>query len=102
MHQMNQIMANLQAASYSEASRPLVFKTPSMKAPDCLYGTQPLKVRSFIQSCQLILHNNQENLSEERKKVLDATSFLIGRAEKWIEAYLPNLTNQDPEYLLNN
>ncbi|MBW0585780.1 hypothetical protein O181_125495 [Austropuccinia psidii MF-1] len=32
MQQMTQIMANLQAASSSEASRPPAFKTPSMKA----------------------------------------------------------------------
>ncbi|MBW0480621.1 hypothetical protein O181_020336, partial [Austropuccinia psidii MF-1] len=33
MQKMTQIMANLQAASSSEASRPPAFKTPSMKAP---------------------------------------------------------------------
>ncbi|MBW0558050.1 hypothetical protein O181_097765 [Austropuccinia psidii MF-1] len=36
---MSQIMANLQADSSSEASRPLAFKTPSMKAPECFVGT---------------------------------------------------------------
>ncbi|MBW0572166.1 hypothetical protein O181_111881 [Austropuccinia psidii MF-1] len=95
MQKMTQIMANLQAASSSEASRPLAFKTPSMKAPECFDGTQPFKVRSFIQSCQLIFHNDPANFSQDRKKVLYATSFLIGRAAKWIEPYLSNLTNQD-------
>ncbi|MBW0509059.1 hypothetical protein O181_048774 [Austropuccinia psidii MF-1] len=52
-------MANLQADSSSEASRPPAFKTPSMKAPECFDGTQPFKVRSFIQYCQLIFHNDQ-------------------------------------------
>ncbi|MBW0576995.1 hypothetical protein O181_116710 [Austropuccinia psidii MF-1] len=79
---MTQIMANLQAASSSEASRPPAFKTPSMKAPECFDGTHPFKVRSFIQSCQLIFHNDLANFSQDRKKVLYATSFLIGRAEK--------------------
>ncbi|MBW0505878.1 hypothetical protein O181_045593 [Austropuccinia psidii MF-1] len=51
MQQMTQIMANLQAASSSESSRPPAFKTPSMKAQECFDGTQPFKVRSFIQSC---------------------------------------------------
>ncbi|MBW0544400.1 hypothetical protein O181_084115 [Austropuccinia psidii MF-1] len=102
MQQMTQIMANLQAASSSEASRPPAFKTPSMKAPEFFDGTQPFKVRSFIQSCQLIFHNDPENFSQDRKKVLYATSFLIGRAAKWIEPYLSNLTNQDPNYLLNS
>ncbi|MBW0468897.1 hypothetical protein O181_008612 [Austropuccinia psidii MF-1] len=51
MQQMTQIMANLQASASSEVSRPPSLKTPSMKAPECFDGTQPFKVRSFIQSC---------------------------------------------------
>ncbi|MBW0575677.1 hypothetical protein O181_115392 [Austropuccinia psidii MF-1] len=102
MQQMTQIMANLQAAPSSESSRPPAFKTPSMKAQECFYGTQPFKGRSFIQSYQLIFHNDPANFSQERKKVLYATSFLIGRAAKSIEPYLSNLTNQDSNYLLNS
>ncbi|MBW0496423.1 hypothetical protein O181_036138 [Austropuccinia psidii MF-1] len=102
MQQMTQIMANLEAALSSEASRPPAFKTPSMKAPECFHGTQLFKVRSFIKSFQLISHNDLENFSQYRKKVLYATSFLIGRAAKWIETYLSNLTNRDPNYLLNS
>ncbi|MBW0521472.1 hypothetical protein O181_061187 [Austropuccinia psidii MF-1] len=99
--QMTKIMANLQEASVSESSRPPALKTPSMKAPECFYGAQPFKVRSFIQSCQCIFHNDPANLSQDRKNVLYATSFLIGRAEKRIQNYLSNLTNSDPNYLLN-
>ncbi|MBW0508942.1 hypothetical protein O181_048657 [Austropuccinia psidii MF-1] len=73
-----------------------------MKAPECFYATQTFKVRSFIQSCQFIFHNDPENFSQDRKKVLYDTSFIIGRAAKWIEPYLSNLTNQDPNYLLNS
>ncbi|MBW0563841.1 hypothetical protein O181_103556 [Austropuccinia psidii MF-1] len=73
-----------------------------MKAPECFDGTQPFKVRSFIQSCQLIFHNDVVNFSQDRKKVLYANSFLIGRAAKFFEPYLSNLTNQDPRYLLNS
>ncbi|MBW0494830.1 hypothetical protein O181_034545 [Austropuccinia psidii MF-1] len=102
MQEMSQIMANLQAASSSNVSRPPAFKTPSMKAPECFDGTQPFKVRSFIQSCQLIFHNDPANFSQDRKKVLYATSFLVGRAAKWIEPYLSNLTNKDSSYLLNS
>ncbi|MBW0497412.1 hypothetical protein O181_037127 [Austropuccinia psidii MF-1] len=102
MQKMTQIMAKIQAASSSEALRPPAFKTPSMKEPECFDGTQPFKVRSFIQSCQLIFHNDQAKFAQDRKKVLYATSFLIGRAAKWIEPYLSNLTNQDPNYLLNS
>ncbi|MBW0587348.1 hypothetical protein O181_127063 [Austropuccinia psidii MF-1] len=90
-------MANLQAASSSES-----FKTKSMKEPECFYGTEPSKVRSCIQYCQLIFHNNQANVSKDWKKALCSTLFLIFRAAKWIETYLSNLTNQDPAYLLND
>ncbi|MBW0581834.1 hypothetical protein O181_121549 [Austropuccinia psidii MF-1] len=102
MQQMTKIVANLQAASSSEASRPPAFKTSCMKAQECFDGIQPFKVTSFIQSCQLIFHNNPESFSQDRKKALYASSFLIGRAAKWIEAYLSNLTNQDSNYLLNS
>ncbi|MBW0517816.1 hypothetical protein O181_057531 [Austropuccinia psidii MF-1] len=102
MQQMTQIMANLQEASSSESSRPPAFKTLSINAPECFDGTQPFKVRSFIQSCQLIFHNYLANFSQDRKKVLYATSFLIRRAAKLIELYLSNLTDQDPSFLLNS
>ncbi|MBW0581944.1 hypothetical protein O181_121659 [Austropuccinia psidii MF-1] len=102
MQQMTQIMANIQADSSSESSRPPAFKTPSMKAPECFDGNQPFKVRSFIQSCQLIFYNDAANFSQDRKKVLYATSFLIGRDAKWIEPYLSNLTNKDPSCLLSS
>ncbi|MBW0480969.1 hypothetical protein O181_020684 [Austropuccinia psidii MF-1] len=57
MQKMTQIISNLQAASSSEESRSPAFKTPSIKAPEYFDGTQPFKVRIFIQSCQLIFHN---------------------------------------------
>ncbi|MBW0524979.1 hypothetical protein O181_064694 [Austropuccinia psidii MF-1] len=63
MQQMTQIMPNLQAASSPEGSRPTAFKTPYMKAPECFDGTQTFKVRSFIQSCKLIFHNEPANFS---------------------------------------
>ncbi|MBW0480918.1 hypothetical protein O181_020633 [Austropuccinia psidii MF-1] len=95
MQQMNKIMANLQPSSSSEASRAPAFKNPSMKEPECFDVTQPFKFRSFIQSYQLIFHNDQANFSQDRKKVLYSTSFLIGRAKKWIEPYLSNITNHN-------
>ncbi|MBW0541892.1 hypothetical protein O181_081607 [Austropuccinia psidii MF-1] len=78
------------------------FKTPSMKEPDSFDGTQAHKVRGFIQSCQLLFHNDAANFFSERKKFLYSTSFLTGRAGKWIEPYLSNISNEDPFYLLNN
>ncbi|MBW0585374.1 hypothetical protein O181_125089, partial [Austropuccinia psidii MF-1] len=73
-----------------------------MKAPECFDGTQPFKVRSFLQSCQLIFHNDLAHFSQDRKKVLYAMSFIIGRAAKWIDPNHSSLTNQDPSYLLNS
>ncbi|MBW0503128.1 hypothetical protein O181_042843 [Austropuccinia psidii MF-1] len=73
-----------------------------MKAPESSDGTQPFKVRSFIKYCQLIFYNDLESFSQDRKKALYVTSFLIGRAAKWIEPYLSNLTNKYPSYLLNS
>ncbi|MBW0535882.1 hypothetical protein O181_075597 [Austropuccinia psidii MF-1] len=102
MQEVTQIMANPQAASSPEESRPPALKTPSMKAQEWFDGTQAFKARNFIQSCKFIFHNVPENFSQERKKVLYATSFLIGRAEKWIELYLSNLTNQDTSHLLHS
>ncbi|MBW0541165.1 hypothetical protein O181_080880 [Austropuccinia psidii MF-1] len=102
MKKMTQIMANVQSASSSEASRPPAFKTPSMEALEFFDGTQPFKVRSFIQSFQLIFHDCLANFPQYRKKFLYATSFLIGRDAKWSEPYFFNLTNQDPNYLLNS
>ncbi|MBW0554479.1 hypothetical protein O181_094194 [Austropuccinia psidii MF-1] len=73
-----------------------------MKAPECFDATRPFKVRSFIQSCKLIFYNDTASLSQDIKKVLYSTSFIIGRAAKWIEPYLSNIINQDPDYLLNS
>ncbi|MBW0474055.1 hypothetical protein O181_013770 [Austropuccinia psidii MF-1] len=94
-------MANLQAASSCEVSRPPAFNNTSMKEQECFFGTQLFKIGSFVQSCQLIFDNYAGNFSQDRKKVLYATSFLIGRAPKYIEPYFSNLTNPDPSYLLN-
>ena len=73
-----------------------------MKAPDSFDGTKAYELRGIIQSCQLIFHNDPANFSSDRKKVLYSTSFLAGRAGKWIEPYLSNISNEDPSDLLNN
>ncbi|MBW0531744.1 hypothetical protein O181_071459 [Austropuccinia psidii MF-1] len=80
----------------------LTFKTPYVKESECFNETQSFKARSFIQSCQLVFHNDMANFSQERKKFLYSTSFLIGRAEKLIEPYISYLTNQDPSYLISS
>ncbi|MBW0532156.1 hypothetical protein O181_071871 [Austropuccinia psidii MF-1] len=103
MEQMVTILGKLsQAAAPSNTSKAPAFKTPSMKAPDPFDGTQAHKLRGFIKSCQLIFHNDPENFFSDRKIVLYSTSFLTGRAGKWIEPYLSNISNKDPSYVLNN
>ncbi|MBW0561680.1 hypothetical protein O181_101395 [Austropuccinia psidii MF-1] len=103
MEQMTQFMGKLtQVVAPRDNSKSLAFKTPSMNAPDSFDGTQAHKLRGFIQSCQLIFCNYPENFFCERKKVLYSTSFLTGRAGKWIEPYLSNISNEDCSYLLNN
>ncbi|MBW0519142.1 hypothetical protein O181_058857 [Austropuccinia psidii MF-1] len=73
-----------------------------MKAPNYFDGTKAHKLREFIQSSQLIFHNDQANFFSDRKKALYSASFLAGRAGKWIEPYLSNISNENPSYLLNN
>ncbi|MBW0583853.1 hypothetical protein O181_123568 [Austropuccinia psidii MF-1] len=103
MKRMPTIMGHLsQAASPRDNSKAPEFKTPSMKAPDSFDGTQAHKLRGFIQACQLIFHNDPANFFSDRKKILYSTSFLTGRAGKWIEPCLSNISNGDPSYRLNN
>ncbi|MBW0593206.1 hypothetical protein O181_132921 [Austropuccinia psidii MF-1] len=91
-----------QAGAPRHNSKAPAFKTPSMEAPDSFDGTQAHKLRGFIQSFQLIFHNDPANFFSDRKEVLYSTSFLTSRAGKWIEPYLSNISNEYPSYLLNN
>ncbi|MBW0550824.1 hypothetical protein O181_090539 [Austropuccinia psidii MF-1] len=103
MEQMASIMGQLsQAKAPRDNSKAPEFKTPSMKAPGSFDGTRAHKLRGFIQSCQLIFHNDPANFFSDRKKFLYSTSFFTGRAGKWIELYLFNISNEDPSYPLNN
>ncbi|MBW0474988.1 hypothetical protein O181_014703 [Austropuccinia psidii MF-1] len=88
MQQMTQIMANLQEASSSVSSRPSAFKTPFMKAPECFDGTQPFNVRSFIQSFQLIFHNNPANFSQDISLYISDFRSLVSRGGAWGERAL--------------
>ncbi|MBW0486899.1 hypothetical protein O181_026614 [Austropuccinia psidii MF-1] len=81
MEQMTQSMGQLtKAGAPRNTSKAPEFKTPSIKAPD-----------SF-----------DANFLSDRKKVFYSTSLLTGRAGKWIEPYLSNISNEDTSYLLNN
>ncbi|MBW0486832.1 hypothetical protein O181_026547 [Austropuccinia psidii MF-1] len=103
MEKMTQLMGQLaQAVAPRKNYKAPAFKTQSMTAPDSFDGTQAHKLRGFIQSFKLIFDNDPENFFSDRKKALCSTSFLTGRAEKWIETYLSNIANEDLSYLLNN
>ncbi|MBW0498171.1 hypothetical protein O181_037886 [Austropuccinia psidii MF-1] len=102
MEKMTQFMGKLtQEVAPRDNSMSPACKTQSMKAPDSFYGTQAHKLGGFIQSCQLIFHNDPANFFSERKKSLYSTSLLTGRAGKWTEPYLSNTSNKNPSYLLN-
>ncbi|MBW0497816.1 hypothetical protein O181_037531 [Austropuccinia psidii MF-1] len=59
MQQMTQFVGQLtQAVAPRDNFKAPSFKTLSMKAPDTFDGTQAHKLRVFIQSCQLIFHND--------------------------------------------
>ncbi|MBW0493770.1 hypothetical protein O181_033485 [Austropuccinia psidii MF-1] len=103
MEQITRFMGQLnQAVAPRDTSKAPAFKTASIKAPYSLDGTKAYKLRGFIQSCQLISHNDPANFFSDRKKFLYSTSFLTGRAGKCIEPYLSNISNEDPYYLFNN
>ncbi|MBW0502247.1 hypothetical protein O181_041962 [Austropuccinia psidii MF-1] len=103
MEQMTKLMGQLtQSVTPRENCKAPEFKTPSMKAPDSFDGTQAHKLKGFIKYCQLIFNNDSENFFSHKKKVLYSTYFLTGRAGKWIEPYLSNISNDYPSYILNN
>ncbi|MBW0523398.1 hypothetical protein O181_063113 [Austropuccinia psidii MF-1] len=103
MEQMTQFMGQItQAVAPRDTSKFPAFKIPSMKAPDSFDCTKAYKLRGFIQHCESIVHNDPENFFSDRKIFLYSTSFLTGRARKWIEPYLSNISNEDPSYFLNN
>ncbi|MBW0477991.1 hypothetical protein O181_017706 [Austropuccinia psidii MF-1] len=91
-----------QEVSPRDNSRAPAFKTPSMKAHDSFDDNKAHKLIGLIPSFQLLLHNDPESFFSYRKKVLYSTSFLTGRAGKWNEPYLSDITNEDPSNLLNN
>ncbi|MBW0518969.1 hypothetical protein O181_058684 [Austropuccinia psidii MF-1] len=94
MEQVTQFMGQLtQALTPRDSSKVPASNSQSMKAPISFDGTQAHKLRGFIQSCQLIFHNDQANFFSGRKKFLYSTSFLIDRSGKWSEPYLSNISN---------
>ncbi|MBW0555515.1 hypothetical protein O181_095230 [Austropuccinia psidii MF-1] len=103
MEHMTHLIGQLtKAVSPRDTSRAPAFKNPSIKEPYSFDGTKAYKFRGFIQSCQLSFHNYPENFFCDRKTFLYSTSFLTGRAVKFLKPYLSNISNEDPYYILNN
>ncbi|MBW0582378.1 hypothetical protein O181_122093 [Austropuccinia psidii MF-1] len=76
MEQMTHFMGQLaQAVAPRDTSKAPEFKTPSMNSPDSFDGTKAYKLRGFIQSCQLIFHNDPASFFSDRKKVIYSASF---------------------------
>ncbi|MBW0495091.1 hypothetical protein O181_034806 [Austropuccinia psidii MF-1] len=74
MQKMTQFMGNptLSVAPRANSKAP-AFKTPSIKAPDYFDGTQAHELGGFIQSFQLIFHNDPADFFSDRKKILYST-----------------------------
>ncbi|MBW0489626.1 hypothetical protein O181_029341 [Austropuccinia psidii MF-1] len=70
-----------QEISLRDNDRAPEFNSPTMKAPDSFDGTQAHKLRRFIQSCQLIFHNDPESLFSDRRKALYSTLFSLVELE---------------------
>ncbi|MBW0512813.1 hypothetical protein O181_052528 [Austropuccinia psidii MF-1] len=103
MEKKTQCMKQLtKAVAPRDNPRAPAMKTPSMKVPVSFDGTQRYELRGFIQSCQIIFHNDPETFFSYRKEVLYTTLFLKGRAGKWIEPYPSNISTEYPLYLLNS
>ncbi|MBW0592477.1 hypothetical protein O181_132192 [Austropuccinia psidii MF-1] len=102
MEQMTQFMGQLtQEVAPRDHSKPPAFKTPSMMAPDSFDGTQAHKLRGFVQSCQLIFHNDPANFFSDRKKALYSTCILTVRAGKYHERQKGKGGNQEKKPPVN-
>ena len=56
------------------------FKSPSINAPDKFDGTNPTKLRPFLQVFELIFANDERVFANERKKVIFTVFYLSGNA----------------------
>ncbi|MBW0565510.1 hypothetical protein O181_105225 [Austropuccinia psidii MF-1] len=82
MEQMNQFMGKpTQGVSPRDTSRAPAFKTTSMKAPDCFDGTKAHKLRGFVESCQLVFHNDPENFSLKGRRLCTQLIFSLVELE---------------------
>ena len=87
-------------APKSEASHSTT--TPQLKLPDKFDGENSDKLRPFLATCQLAFLNQPSAFSTDRKRVLFAAALLTGRAIRWFEPFMSLVSNDDPEFLLNN
>ena len=81
MTQIPAVMIQLFAAQARPASVPEgpAFRTPLMRAPDNFDRTNPSKLRGYIQSCNLIFHNDQRSFPNDGQKVIYRAGYLSGK-----------------------
>ena len=70
------------------------FRTPVMKAPERFDGENPTKLRPYLQSCKLLFTKDPGMFTNDRQKVIYASSYLGGRAAQWFQPYLDSLDNK--------
>ncbi|MBW0478468.1 hypothetical protein O181_018183 [Austropuccinia psidii MF-1] len=88
MKQMNQIIANLQATSSSESSRPPAFKTPSMKAQNALMGLSPSELEALFSLVnQLFIMLWQTSLKTERSILIDSDATNSFIAKQFVQKF---------------
>ncbi|MBW0587389.1 hypothetical protein O181_127104 [Austropuccinia psidii MF-1] len=86
-----------QAVDLRDTSRAAEFKITSMKAPDSFDGTKAYKLRGFIQSWELIFHDDPANFFSDRKKLF--TLFGDPNEVRKAEQELDNLRMKESAHI---
>ena len=86
---LNAIAQNL-APAPAPIPRPEKVK---VREPDTFDGTDPLKLRDFLVSCNLHFRDRPAVFASDEKKILFILSYLKGAAMSWFEPGLMDVTN---------
>ena len=77
------------------------FCTPEMKKPDSFAGSSATKLRTYLQQYKLIFLTDSSMFATNIRKTVYASSYLTGKAFKWIHPFLSNMSD-DPDFLMNS
>lgn len=97
---LSQVVLRMQPNA-TTPSNPPAFQTPEMKKPDSFDGYSHQKLRAYLQQCKLIFLNDPSMFAMDIRKTVYESSYLTGKAFKWIQPYLENMSD-DPEFLMNS